>query len=428
MNTLDDLRDTLAREAGSAPNAHHTELSRTARSRAAQHRQRQRALAAFVAVGAIGTAGLVASWPDDSGSPVADTVFGIDVPQEQRSLGWTYDLEVVEARTDAATVEVELPASGEPMLVSWATEGDDDAVRVTRPYERVPYASSAGDFDDFVWVPPGDGGVVKVQASAPGVALAVYAIDREKLPAGVGDISGPFFRRDVAGQTLLGAAVGDPGEARVEVEVDVPDDEDSRIGLAHTCAAAPKGTQVHVGIAGEEGDLVFGVCQGEESDPGGSLNSVFEKGEFAGRRVTFQVWLTRRGVELSGGDAADVRVGLGVYLVNESSVEAAGQQFDEVLESHGRTWQLAEVVTGKPTELRVRVPRDGGTYLLAAGSDGAASYRVRADGTPLDEVVRLGAAGAIGEVMLPPGTSEAVLQLTRAEGQEGVLLLYRMES
>lgn len=429
MNTLDDLRDTLAREAGAAPHGHHTELARTARAKAVQHRQRQRAAAALVAVGAIGTAGLVASWPDsDREAPVADTVFGITVPQEQRSLGWTYALDEVETSADSDTVEVELPASDEPLLVSWATEGDDDAVRVTRPYEQVPYASSAGDFADFVWVPPGDGGVVTVVAGAPGVAAAVYAIDPDRLPAGVGDGRGPFFRRDVAGQSLLGAAVGDPGETRVEVAVDVPDDEDSRIGLAHTCEAAPKGTQVHVGVAGQEGDLVFGACQGEEFDPGGSLNSTFEKGEFAGQRTTFQVWLTRGGVELPAGEVPDVRVGLGVYLVNESSVEAAGHRFDEVLESHGRTWQLVGQVTGDPTELRLDVPRDGGTYLLAGGSDGAATYRVRADGSALGEVVRLGAPGTFGEVLVPPGTGEVALRVSQATGQEAVLVLYRMES
>lgn len=427
MNTLDDLRNTLNREAGAAPRGEHAELARVARRKARQHQQRQRAAAAFVAVAAIGTAGVVASLPNRStDTPVAQQVFGIDVPQSKNSLGWTYDLADVTTAEGDGRVEVRIPSSDTPTLVSWATRGGDDAVTVQVPGE-VPYESSAADFADFVWVSPGTRGAVTVEGADPGLAVAVYSLDEDETPAGVGDGDGPFFRQHVAGRTLLSAAVGDRGETRLEVEVDVPADKDPRIGLAHSCFDAPQGTQVHVGVAGEDGSMVWGACQGDEFDAGGSISSSFEKGEFAGQTVTFQMWLTRDDVELTADDAREARIGLGVYLVNESSVTAAGQQFDEVMESRGRTWQLAEHVTGKPTELRLDIPRDGGTYMVAGSSDGKATYRVLADGELLDEVVNMGGSGAFGEVLLPHTARQVVLAMSKTTGTEAVLVLYRME-
>ena len=78
--------------------------------------------------------------------------------------------------------------------------------------------SQASDFGDFVWLPPGWSGQVSVISPEPGLTTTRYALDESVTPEGVG--SGvTTFREDVAGRTLAGAALGEPGQAEVEVPV-----------------------------------------------------------------------------------------------------------------------------------------------------------------------------------------------------------------
>lgn len=427
MTTLDDLRTSLAREAETAPTGHHVARVREVRRRVAVRRQRQRVAAALVALAAVGTAATVSSLDRPSQTQVAgERVFGIDVPETLTSLGWSYGLDSVASVSDSR-LELRLPASDRPRLLSWATSGDDDSVVLTVPGWETTYASTAADFGDFVWLAPGSSGVVEVQAEDDGVALATYDVDVTQPPAGVGEGAGTF-RRDVAGRPLLAAVAGEPGETALSVEVDVPSGRDTTLGLAFTCADAPRGAKVHVSVAGEPGDLVFGECRGEEFDPGGSINSSFEEGAYAGRRITLEVRVARGGETLTSAEAPEARLGLAAYDVGRATRNAAGMAFPEVLESRGKVWQMVGLVTGEPDGLAVEAPADG-THLVAGASDAAATMQVLADGRPVGGDFAFGTGPAsFGEVLLPPGARTVELRLRRAEGDETALALYRMES
>lgn len=406
MNTLDDLRTALAREAEAAPSGHHTDRVSAVRGRVAVHRRRQRAAAAFVAVAAIGTAGVVATMPDSERTPVAAQVFGIDVPETMTSLGWTYELDDTVVEGDAQSVEVELPASDEPRLVSWATRGDDH-VTVERSPGYEPYASQAPDFADFVLLHPGESTTVSIRGAEAGIALATYTLDLNDLPEGVGE-GLSRFRTSVVDRDFLIARQGEVGQASVSVSLVGPADPDRSLSVRVTCEGAPAGSTVNVGVEGDVGSLQFGRCRGPEFDPAGNVDATFDPREFAGRDITLRAWLTDRdGQEVT--QAPGVRLGLGAYHEDAPGLSAFGHDFPRLMESDGHVWEMVDHVNDLRGGAVLTLPSTGGAYLVTAGADGPGEMRLDADGDPFGGDFRFEMAGSIGHLLVPAETREVRL-------------------
>jgi len=106
-----------------------------------------------------------------------------------------------------------LGATGTPGVIAALASGFGVAVnRVELPGGDY-WTSSASRFRDFVMIPPGPGGSLRVSASEGRVGLAMYDVT-DAQPDGV-TRDGVTFRRAVADSPLLTAAIGGAGQTVV---------------------------------------------------------------------------------------------------------------------------------------------------------------------------------------------------------------------
>lgn len=427
MNDLEQLRTTLARHADDVVD--HGALGRvgSVHSRVRGVRRRRRVAAAGTAALTLAVVGGVALLPErDAGpAPATPTVLGMTVPSSFDSLGYTYGFDhAVEGDTRAS---VRLAASDKPQLVSWGTVGDDDTVEVTRYGTTTTY--TAADFSDFVLVGPGDATTVRVVGSSD-VGLAVFALTSDR-PEGVTSDDGLTYRQEVAGQQLIAAGVGEPGEAEVELEAAAV----SRgVRFNVECAGAPPGSSVHLDLIGEEGGFITGQCDEEvlPFDPGatGSVGIPTRPGE----DVSVRAWVSE-GLEdgpLLQDD--DVVISVAVYDDAPSGRVAAGGDVPDLVESGGHLWRFDSLTTTEPGQAAVvvvagRADRqvlalgyaDAGEDSMVVLEHSETGETVRGDGTSLTggEIGILSGPGqratARVEGPVPPDSELAIALYVRAD-------------
>ena len=339
MNSLDDLRSTLGHH---ADDVHDAAGPGTAARAAAVHqrvrvvRRRRRAVAAGGVAAVLAVVGGVALLPDGARQATpepATTIVGLTPPASLVATGFTYGLDRG-VESNSARTSLDLAASDEPRLVSWATAGDDDRVTVTGPGLPGPVAFDDADFTNWVLVPAGSDSRVRAVAATGEDGLAVYTLGVER-PAGLTS-RGVTFRADVAGLDLLGAAVGEPGEAEVSYEATAT----SRgIALKYFCSSSDPNAYLHIDT-GEEGGLLSGGGCGDlvPVDPASSGGSTFptEPGEDVSTR--FYVTDGRDGPLV---EDPSMRIGIGTYAVDEEVPQVAGRNgfFPYLREEAGHTWQ-----------------------------------------------------------------------------------------
>jgi hypothetical protein len=303
------------------------------------------------AAAVVAIAGGIALLPDAEHPDAADrTVVGVEAPREMTSLDYTYEFDrVVEG--EGGTAVVSLEASDEPRLVSWATSGDNDEVRVNQRGAQ-PLTIGAADFTDFVFVHPGDSGRVGVTAAGGEVGLAVYEL-ADRAPAGFTH-DGITFRQQVENRSLVDALVGEQGDNDLSLPVSTPA---GGVGYATFCVGGPEDARLRVGIGQE---YVESDCNdGSTFDPG--LNS-FEIPRSPVSDAPVRAWVVDE--EGRPVDDPDLRLGPGVYTVTPDQRRAAGQTVPELVEQDGHRWRLAAVQqTGRPT-LTVRAS-EGGPQLVS---------------------------------------------------------------
>lgn len=336
MTGIDDLRATLTHRADEVVASATDTVTRTAavHDRVATVRRRRRAGAAAGVAAVLAVVGGVALLPSgsDGPDPATPTVAGLEAPQTLESLGWTYDF--ADAVEGEGRVRLRLPASDRPRVVTWATAGDEQGVRVRSTGEDLRVAET--DFAGLVPVAPGEPARVVLDGVGR-LGLAVYELGDE-VPAGVTE-HGVTFRKRVADRTLVAAAVGRPGEPSVSLEAQPPAGSS---GLAVLCTG-PAGARVDVTFDGRPG---YGLGCGDERsgfDPGARL-------AVEGLPRTFT------SIEVEAVDAdgrpleEDVQVGVGLYSIPESGQQLLGEPLPQLVEAEGRTWGLDRYTVLRPED------------------------------------------------------------------------------
>ena len=143
-------------------------------------RRRRRAGVAAVAAAAIAVVGVVALAPrNQEVAPTNRDLAGHTAPKTIDSLGSRF--EFAQAVEGDRRVQLKLPESDQPRLVTWA--GTDGSVQLTglidldRDGKGLDLVTSTKDFYDYHFVPPGEPLDVTVASDKGQVALAVYDLD-----------------------------------------------------------------------------------------------------------------------------------------------------------------------------------------------------------------------------------------------------------
>lgn len=404
MNTIHDLRGTLAEHAEIHDVEIGTRPSAIARRVRVVRRRRLAGVGAAVAVVLAAAAGLTLPHIGGNTSPAA-RVLGVAVPTTLTSTGYTYgyDSSVTSGDGTAATVTVD-PGST-PVLVSWATEDADQRVSVSTPF--TDFTSTMDDFTDFVVVPEGAGPTkVKVSGAGP-TALAVYHLDATP-PAGV-TTDGITFRQDVPGRELVGARIGAEGANRITFDVTVPQDG-SGLEFAKLCTAT-KGTMnaqheawLAITVDGKPA-WETGCSAGSTFDPGGLISSGPETGYRPGQHLTLGLTLLDRphGQLLQDSHA---RIGYAAYAVTTpEQTFPGGLSLPTVAESDGHTWRLVKSgsgVTRGSAPWSLTTPASAQRLMIwyaVDGGPGSSSAQAMIDGKDTESSLEIGPrVGAVWNV------------------------------
>jgi hypothetical protein len=416
MTGIDELRRTLEQHATDV--AESDVVSRTVgvHHRIDVVRRRRRAAVATGAVAALAIAGGVALLPgsDDPDAAAQRTVVGVEAPARMTSLDYTYGFDrVVEG--DGRTAVVELAPSDEPRLVSWATSGDNDEVTVRSDAGEV--RASSPDFSDFVLVEPGSTEEVRVRADAGSVGLAVYELT-DDAPAGFTE-DGVTFRQHVEDRTLVDAAVGDLGDSDLSLEVSTPA---GGVAYSELCVGAPEGARLRVG-RGADGHVESDCNAASRFDPGVNAS---EFPNLPASDEPVRVWV----VDEQGNpiDDPNIRLGIGVYVVNPGNPSGAGQDVPGVVEQDGHRWRLEKLHTTEVgATMSARLPADGPrlvTFLVSGDTDEVTPL-VDGEGTGFSYTNGSGGPASFGMGQLDPGSLVTIPLDGAPAGLSAALAVYK---
>lgn len=427
MSTIDDLRASLAEHAELADDAVAGRSAEVAaRGRVVRRRRRAGALGAIVV--AVLTAGTLTFLSQrDTVDPAAEVV-GVPVPEKMTASGWTYEYaEKVEA--GSGTADLALTQESVPRLVSWATEGENQQVRVSGTLGNA-FTSTLPDLTDFVLVPPNTSHDLEFSADGS-LGLVVYTLSDDE-PEGF-HAYGMTFRRHIGDRTLQTATIAQgsaPLGAGTVVELGA-----DPLYLAPYCTfLGGEQPRYRVEIDGDE--RFGGSCGGRNrfvgfADPGAAQVPVREMTSEPGDKVRLVI----RAVGGGGPVPDDVRLGLGVYTGPAGGRTVLGDPADEHVEHGGHTWRLAAVREGSLAEgIEAAVPESEQRVLVGFRARTSGTHRLTVQGTVP------GAGGAAefsfdegsngGDRVLgvaDPGSGNALLQGRGAgAGDQGALLFYEL--
>ncbi len=424
MNTLTDLRRTLDEHAAEV-----TDPAAVARTASIQHRvtvvRRRRGAVAAGAVSLVLLAAVAATVVPRGTTqprPAAPTLLGQQAPDWVKSLGFHYDTDG-RGYTFQGAGRIQVKASEKPQLFSWTTSLKT-RVAVELPDHRTWYSPLSG-FEDFVVIPPGQGGALGFTAVKGGdVAVASYQLADEP-PDGYAH-DGIAFRSDVAGATLLRGLVPDQGATGASSTFVAPQ---GQVSLAVVCSGLPKGDALHVAFAGHEATSVDAAhCDpGAFWDAGAQVLARYQGVGTPGKRVRLHVWVTAgqgSAPQLPAGSAPDLKLGVGVYgaLPLES---VGGTQVPGLLEYLGHTWMLGSSMS---TDLRAHARAHlwaypNGQPVVVAWSRPGRTERLKVAyraGRESDGVTSGGSgAGSLPGLWAPAGTTPTA-RLTQGTARLGI--------
>lgn len=420
MTGLDELRLTLDRHAHDLHDDHAVGRVGEIHARVRRVRRRRTAVAGVAAALVVGAAGTVALLPGDLGpAPAERELIGREAPATLESLGYTYHFaDGVEASGRHA--EVQLGASDEPRLITWASEADEVGIIGTAGAFHA--RSGLTDFDDFLLVPPGESGEWSVRAEGAPSAIAVYELGDERPPGRT--VDGLTFREQVGSDRLADVALGEPGDTDVSMEVTLPE---GRLRLAEFCTGVPRDDRLWVNVsAAGQGATARGGCSDDRFDPGAEGQSVwYEPGQLGqpGETVTLRAWVSPR-IDGPPVDAMPgVQLGLALYRVAEPAAVVAGWEMSELEEHGGHLWRFVGTEVGDRGQDRLQVGNRTDEVLLAVGSFSRTGKLARVEfrGDSGEDVIGSSGAGTDLRAVLDPGYETALLRV-RGDASSDVLL------
>ncbi|MCD4536231.1 hypothetical protein LRP67_19240 [Nocardioides sp. cx-169] len=404
MDGIDELRSTLDRHAVELVDHDLDGRVGSVRRRiGAARRQRRAAAAGGVALtlAAAGAVALLPEWGAPS-APEPASVAGVEVPTTMRALGYTFEYRDGVEGDDRVTID--LAPSDQPRLVSWGTSDSNDHVEITEGRQVTSY--TVPDFSDYVWVDPGEEVSLTV-AGSDEVGLAVYELTDDE-PDGVsGD--GVTFRKQVAGDLLLGATIGEPGESEVSVGLQAAG---KAVDYRYFCAHGPQDATLHVDDG--SGEVTQGRC-GDEApfDPagGGGVSVVNDRDE-----VTVRLWVTD-GPDGPRLDSDEVVLGLGVYDRGVSQ-RVTGLPVPELIEYDGHVWRASEHVPSDLGGRSVSVDGDGDPArpVLAVGYHAAGEATVVTEHNVTGEGLRSQGIGEVRDAVIGLLSAPSDTATMRVEG------------
>ena len=370
-------------------------------------RRRRRAGVAAVAAAAIAVIGLVTLLPrHPEAAPTDRDLAGHTAPKAMDSLGFSY--EFADASEGDGRVQMRLPESDRPRLVTWAGSDSQVELRSTADIDgdgsgpdRV--TSTATDFSDFHYVRPGEPLNLTVQSEQGQVAVAVY--DLERLPDRVFH-DGVFFRKDAAGSKLIGASFGDPGETEITATFTMPE---HGLQTSEICYGAPEGYSWAMKVV--PGVTHSAPCgQSDLFDPAAGLSPVDglpTDGLQPGDRVTARIWLTDGRDSLRGEqpvvEAPDVRLGLALYAAPAPAATVGGHEFATLIERDGHLYAYADSTSSTPGSADLSWTVEAGEtplLVMSFSSNGRAGILKRfADDRQIDVIARGPAPGGHTEII-----------------------------
>lgn len=364
MNTLDDLRHTLDQHSHDAsgldPAARRDALGARITSAKRRRNAVRGGLVAATVVAVAGAVTLPMLGSDDGAGPAGRTLLGQQAPATVSTYDNTYRFLEGTEDPSASTLDIEVGHSDETRILTWATAGDDQDVRVDGPWEQ-RWDSSRADFDDWVTIPEGFEGTVTVTSAtgSEGLGAALYAADPTLLPDVVEAFHGQYFRAEGPTTRRVGLAVGERGETELSFPYR---DAGKGLSVVVSCKGVPAGLSVNTEVVGSGSSHGYSKeCQGDDGGAGDGAGSLTKDlGLTPGHSVhlsddgsqadgTARVWISRSVKDLTPLDPADypeARLAAAAYTSVGETQDIAGVdwQAETIRWEQGHLWRLDRVV------------------------------------------------------------------------------------
>jgi hypothetical protein len=421
MSSLTDLRTTLDLHAEQVTDADAVIRATAIRHRVAVVRRRRRALGAgALAVALVAGAGVaLVSQPNHAPEPAAPVLLGVQAPETMTSLSYTYRTDGW-GRTVTGDASVKLSASDRPRLISWTVKGAP-SVRFVLPNGEV-WNSRASRFKDFIALPAGQSGSLRVSAGDGRVGVATYALTDQVPPGYTKD--GITFRQTVATNPLLGAVIGDLGQTDVSTTFVAPR---GQVALSVRCLGLPHGDVLHVSFNGSE--RTSGACDDSSTfDPGFSAGYRFST-KNPGQTVALRAWVTNGDssqTPLAAGSVPDLRMMVGAYGPAETR-RVGGTRVAAFIEQDGHLWGIGSSGAARHgpdfAVMNYRATGYQGPAQVAWNTKGRTEVSAQADGMPVVKGTFSGGETSMGVPWVPRGAGVHV-RLVEGSGSIG-LVFYR---
>jgi hypothetical protein len=205
---------------------------------------------------------------------------------------------------------------------------------------------------------------------------------------------GVTYPREVRGERLLGASIGDPGQSEVSFEATAPGPV-STIQISPVCYG--RAAEDHAVSVSINGTFLYGMSCDADRPANPAAEGTSSDGEIAealgglhlqpGEPMKVRVWLGPR--TMNAEDVAshpEMVVGAGIYEDTRPESKVGGVNVPELMEFDSRTWEMASTYEADPGSRRIvvepEIDRGDPALMVAAvsGLESGARYRLSVDG------------------------------------------------
>jgi hypothetical protein len=320
-----------------------------------------------------------------AGQPPPAKLAGHRVARTYDLAPWTFRyVRGVQSARGQSVLDLEVPASHRLRVIGWGVVDDGLAPRAaTLSIDgRVVDTGADGMWTTGEVLAPGGPHRLTVRFREPSPSnrsgIAVYDLVGRP-PAGVTNGTSTF-RRQMAGDRLVGARFGRPGQTSVSFDVNVPD---SRVSFSMECSGLSGHAMADLSVNGRP--LGSAGCQREAPiDASGARIGPGGQGWDASLGITPGATLHLT-IRLHGGRSADtsrVVLGAAVYQIAPTVAHVAGWGIPELVEgTDGHLYRYTSSVQGRPGQRRVVVhlpasPRKRFVQFASSHAPGMVTFKV----------------------------------------------------